>query len=69
MVDNDNAGLLAPRGVLAFIAVGASLLAMVVNDNAGCLTLRGVLAFIASELAPTGRRDLRGRIKCNRVEL
>ena len=66
MVVNDNAGSLAPRGVLRFIAselaptgsaqafVGASMLAMVVNDNAGSLTPRGGLGFIASELAPTG---------------
>ncbi len=64
MVVNDNAGSLAPRGVLGFIAsklaptgsaqafVGASMLAMVVNDNAGSLTPRGGLRFIASKLAP-----------------
>ncbi|NWL22745.1 hypothetical protein DM828_26045 [Pseudomonas umsongensis] len=52
MVVNDNAGNLAPRGALGFIAsllaptdvhpalVGASTLAMVVKDNAGNLAPR-----------------------------
>jgi hypothetical protein len=67
MVVSDNAGNLAPRGALGFIAsmlaptdvhpahVGASTLAMVVNDNVGNLAPRGAFGFIASMLAPTGR--------------
>ena len=51
MVVNDNAGNLAPRGILA--PVGASLLAMVVNDNARNLAPRVALGFFASKLAPT----------------
>jgi hypothetical protein len=52
---NDNAGNLAPRGVLGFFAselaptswpsVGASLLAMDVNDNAGNLAPRAFSGF------------------------
>jgi hypothetical protein len=53
MVVNDNAFFQDARVVLAFFAVGASLLAMDVNDNAFFQDACVDLAFFASKLAPT----------------